>query len=146
VLAKVDEECTELKGALGEGRASAVEEEFGDLLPWSSFGTMTPSLACGRLPPSATRRLDARRGRRLHGCHRHDGNINVTASRILKRRPQLDEQKTSGFFTQISVPILAKVPKTFARVTFSTSIMHKTAGRWVPRASQFRHNFVPTGG
>ena len=61
VLAKVDEECAELKGALGEGRASAVEEEFGDLL----FSLAQFARHAGIDPEAALRAANAKFERRF---------------------------------------------------------------------------------
>ena len=61
VLAKVDEECKELEGALAEGRASAVEEELGDLL----FSVAQFARHSGLDPEAALRSANAKFERRF---------------------------------------------------------------------------------
>jgi ATP diphosphatase len=61
VLAKVDEECTELKGALDEGCSSAVEEELGDLL----FSLAQFARHAGIDPEAALRSANAKFERRF---------------------------------------------------------------------------------
>jgi ATP diphosphatase len=61
VLAKVDEECTELKGALETGQAAAVEEELGDLL----FSLAQFARHAGIDPEAALRAANAKFERRF---------------------------------------------------------------------------------
>lgn len=61
VLAKVEEECAELEGALGEGHASAVEEELGDLL----FSLAQFARHSGIDPEAALRAANAKFERRF---------------------------------------------------------------------------------
>ena len=74
VLAKVDEECTELRGALDEGRASAVEEELGDLL----FSLAQFARHAGVDPETALRAANAkfeRRFRRMESWLAEQGRL-----------------------------------------------------------------------
>jgi ATP diphosphatase len=61
VLAKVDEECTELKGALDEGRSCAVVEELGDVL----FSLAQFARHAGIDPEAALRSANAKFERRF---------------------------------------------------------------------------------
>jgi len=61
VLAKIGEECQELEGALEEGRASAVEEEVGDLL----FSIAQFARHAGVDPEAALRSANAKFERRF---------------------------------------------------------------------------------
>ena len=74
VLAKVDEECTELRGALDEGRAAAVEEELGDLL----FSLAQFARHAGIDPETALRAANAkfeRRFRRMESWLAEQGRL-----------------------------------------------------------------------
>jgi MazG family protein len=74
VLAKVDEECTELRGALDEGRASAIEEELGDLL----FSLAQFARHSGIDPETALRAANAkfeRRFRRMESWLAEQGRL-----------------------------------------------------------------------
>ena len=83
VLTKVDEECTELKGALADGHAPAVEEELGDLL----FSLAQFARHAGIDPESALRAANAkfeRRFRRMEAWLAEQGRTprDVTAGEL----------------------------------------------------------------